>query len=75
MSGNGLSHIFFWIRERRVYICGMYIWGEDSPANNFVNVDFFDLLQTDIDIRENYGYVFLVVTGTVMLVEKRFHCI
>ena len=54
-----LSHDFFGF-ERDVYICGMYIWGEDSPAYNFVNVDFFDLLQADIDEYENCGYVYLV---------------
>ena len=34
-------------------MCGCYIWCEDSPAYNVVNVDFFDILENDI---ASYNY-------------------
>lgn len=38
-----LKHDFFGLKED-IYLCGCYIWGEDSPAYNVVNVDLFDLM-------------------------------
>ena len=37
----------------------MYIWGENSPAYNSIDVDFFNLLQNDIDDFHSQGKVML----------------
>ena len=36
--------------DQDTYIAGVYIWGDNSPAYNVVDVDFFSLLQDDIKI-------------------------
>jgi hypothetical protein len=46
--------------ESDVYICGLYIWCQDSPAYSVVPVDLFDILQNDIYDFENLGSVYLV---------------
>jgi exonuclease III len=53
-----LDHIFFNIVED-VYLCGAYIWGEESPANNFVNIDLFDTIEQDISVFNSLGCVVL----------------
>jgi len=39
-----LNHEFFNMASD-VYICGSYIWGEDSPVYNTINVDLFDMFR------------------------------
>ena len=41
-----------------------YLWNEDSPAYDVVNVDFFDILENDINFYEDLGDVY-VETSTV----------
>ena len=43
-----------------VYISGTYIWCEDSPAYNIVDVDLFELLENDVDYFSNFGTVFII---------------
>ena len=45
--------------ESDVYIAGVYIWCENSPAYNIVDVDFFSLLQNDINDYRSKGRVIL----------------
>ena len=45
--------------ESDVYIAGVYIWCENSPAYNIVDVDFFSLLQNDINDYCSKGRVIL----------------
>lgn len=45
--------------DKDMYICGAYIWGDDSPANVHVDVDLFKLLQDDITHFEAIGRVLL----------------
>ena len=45
--------------ESDIYIAGVYIWGENSPAYNSIDVDFFNLLQNDIDDFHSQGKVML----------------
>ena len=44
--------------ETDIYICGAYIWGEDSPAYNTVDVDLFETLENDISFFQEIGDVF-----------------
>lgn len=44
--------------DKDVYICGAYLWGENSPAYNVVNVDLYDVLESDIDFFEGLGSVY-----------------
>ena len=46
--------------ESDIFLCGVYIWGEDSPAHNVINVDLFDCVQEDINNFESKGSVFIV---------------
>jgi hypothetical protein len=43
-----------------VYLCGVYLWGADSPAYNVVNVDLFDVIQADIDELQELGSVYIL---------------
>ena len=43
-----LEKTFFDLQED-IFICGSYIWGEDSPAYNVHNVDLFELLEDYIN--------------------------
>ena len=54
-----LDKIFFNF-ENDVYLCGIYLWGEDSPAYNISPVDLFDLLQNDVYEFENVGSLYLI---------------
>ena len=42
-----------------IFIAGAYMWVENSPASNIVNVDLFDILQNDINDFSEHGSVFL----------------
>lgn len=42
-----------------IYIAGLYVWGENSPAYNVIDVDFFTLLQDDINDFQLQGKVIL----------------
>jgi exonuclease III len=53
-----LDHLFFNTAED-VYLCGAYIWGEESPANNFVDIDLFDTIEHDISVFNSLGCVVL----------------
>jgi exonuclease III len=53
-----LNHAFF-NTARDIYICGSYIWGEDSPVYNTINVDLFDILENDITYFSEIGNVFI----------------
>ena len=45
--------------EDDIYVCGVYLWGEESPAYNIVNVDLFDIIQNDINYYQTIGNVYL----------------
>ena len=53
-----LDKTFFELHED-VFICGSYIWGEDSPAYYVHNVDLFELLEDDINYYSNHGKVLI----------------
>jgi len=53
-----LDHSFFNTSED-IYLCGSYIWGDDSPIYNIFNVDLFDILENDICLYETLGCVFI----------------
>ena len=52
-----LKHDLFNL-ENDIYICGEYIWGQDSPAYNTVDVDLFETLENDISFFQEIGDVF-----------------
>ena len=39
--------MYFFETERNIYLCGSYIWGEDSPAYNIIN-DLFNMIESDV---------------------------
>lgn len=43
-----------------VFICGSYIWCEDSPINNVFNVELFELLEQDIVYFSDKGSVYVI---------------
>ncbi len=47
----------FFRTENDVYLCGLYIWGDDSPANQQVPDNLFDILQNDINLYSQLGSV------------------
>ena len=49
----------FFKTDSDVYIAGVYVWGENSPAYNVIDVDFFTLLQEDINDFQPQGKVIL----------------
>ena len=53
-----LDHNYFQL-DKDVYICGAYIWGEDSPAYNIGNIDLFETLEHDINYYSEWGTVFI----------------
>ena len=42
-----------------IYVAGVYIWVENSPAYNIVDVDFFSILQNDVNDFQSKGRVLL----------------
>ena len=42
-----------------VYLSCVYIWGENSPAYNHIDVDLFSILQSDITHFQSHGTVLL----------------
>ena len=54
----------------------VYLWLENSPAYNVINVDLVDLLQQDINIYHTIGNVFIVGDWTSSVGNKRdfFEC-
>ena len=53
-----LDRTFFRVQSD-IFLCGVYLWGEGSPAYNHVDADFFDILETDISHFSESGSVFL----------------
>ena len=53
-----LDHTFFNIDED-VYICAAYIWGDNSPVYNTLNVDLFEILENDITCFSECGKVYI----------------
>ena len=60
-SDNGLKlkKDFFQFSED-IYLSGVYIWCENSPAYNVHNVDLFQVLEDDINFFSNIGSVYVV---------------
>ena len=54
-----LDKLFFNLSSD-VFIAGVYLWGESSPAYNIVNVNLFEILQNDVNIYKQSGNVYLV---------------
>ena len=54
-----LDQSFFHL-DSDVFVSGIYIWPENSPMYNVVNVDFFTLLQNDIAEFHSLGKVFII---------------
>ena len=65
-----LDKVFFKL-ETDIYLSGVYLWGENSPAYNVVNVDLFDLLQQDIEHFQSRGRVLLVGDWNSRIGSKR----
>lgn len=55
-----LDKSFFKI-DNDIFLAGVYLWVENSPAYNFINDDLFTLLQNDIYAFESRGTV--LITG------------
>ena len=53
-----LDHKFFKL-ENDVYICGTYIWGEESPMYNICDVDLFEIIENDVSFFSEKGSVYL----------------
>ena len=53
-----LDKSFFHV-DNDIYICGVYLWGEDSPAYHIINVDLFDTLENNISIFDALGDVYI----------------
>ena len=53
-----LDENFFSLNED-VYLCGVYMWGENSPISRISDVDLFQTLQNDIYFYENIGTVII----------------
>ena len=49
----------FFKTENDVYISCVYMWGENSPAYNHIDVDLFSILQSDITHFQSHGTVLL----------------
>lgn len=49
----------FFKLDSDMYICGAYLWGENSPAYNAVNVDLFDIIESDISYYKTLGNVYV----------------
>ena len=49
----------FFHLQSDVYLCGIYLWGENSPSYNVHNVDLFQILQDDVNCFNDLGYVFV----------------
>ena len=48
----------FFETDNDIYLCGIYLWNEDSPAYDVVNVDLFDILENNISFYEDLGDVY-----------------
>lgn len=42
-----------------VYLCGIYLWSDESPIANIINEDLFDLLFDDVSYFETLGTVMI----------------
>ena len=43
-----------------IYLCGLYMWSDVSPANTVENVDLFEILTNDDFHYEQLGSILLV---------------
>lgn len=50
---------FFFKNEIDIHLFCIYLWNEDAPAYDVVNVDFFHILETDISYYDNLGDVYV----------------
>lgn len=50
---------FFFRVENDIYLSGIYLWPEGSPAYTVLDVDFFDILEQDINIYSELGSVYI----------------
>ena len=58
----GLNSIrYFFHMQNDIYICGMYIWPEESPMYNICDVDRFDVVQ----------YLIMLVKYLVLVNRKK----
>ena len=48
----------FFNLDNDISLCGVYLWGDDSPAYNTVNIDLFECLEYDITYYESKGSVY-----------------
>ena len=44
--------------DEDIYLCSAYVWGADSPAYTVVNVNLFEILESDIDEFSSVGAVY-----------------
>ena len=49
----------FFANDSDIYVCGVYIWGNNSPAAIVYDVDVFQILQDDINNFVNLGKVLI----------------
>ena len=49
----------FFKTENDLYLSCVYIWGENSPAYNHIDVDLYSILQSDITHFQSHGTVLL----------------
>jgi hypothetical protein len=69
-----LDKVFFNL-DNDIYICGVYLWGDDSPAYNTVNIDLFECLEYDITYYESKGSVYLIGDLNSRIGDIFFGCI
>ncbi len=65
----------FFATQDDIYLCGVYMWGEDSPANHQITDNLFDVLQYDINIYSQLGPVFVAGDWNVRVGVKPDHVV
>ena len=50
---------YFFNNGNDIYLAGVYMWGEHSPAYNVVNTNLFDMLLSDVNYFSQKGRVLI----------------
>ncbi|KAL4221122.1 hypothetical protein ACF0H5_019381 [Mactra antiquata] len=46
--------------QHDIYLCGVYVWPDESPVYNIFNVDLFDVIMNDVSDFEDDGAIYLL---------------
>lgn len=49
----------FFKLKNDIYLCGLYFWSDDSPINNIIDTNLFDVLSDDIFYFESLGKILI----------------